>query len=134
MSVILWAILAAASESLLEQFREIEAERSRALKAADLPAIERLYAEDFVGISASGDVLHKKELVENVRRRGPQEVTFTAEELEARQVGEVVLVLGRIVGKDGAGAIVRDGRFLHVYAKREDEWKLVAATATPIAP
>jgi ketosteroid isomerase-like protein len=127
------ALLAAAAEDLLGQFREIEAERSRALKEADLPAIERLYAEDFVGISASGEVIRKQELVENVRRRGPQDLTFTAEEIEARQVGEVVLVLGRILGRDASAAVVREGRFLHVYARREDQWKLVAATATPAA-
>jgi ketosteroid isomerase-like protein len=133
MSVVLLALIAAAAEDLLGQFREIEAERSRALKEADLPAIERLYAEDFVGISASGEVIPKQELVENIRRRGPQDRTFTAEELEARQVGEVILVLGRILGRDASGAIVREGRILHVYAKREDQWKLVAATATPAA-
>jgi hypothetical protein len=68
-SSIFWILLATAtlpqssqSEDLPREFREIEAERSRALKAADLPAIERLYAEDFVGVSASGAVLRKKEL------------------------------------------------------------------------
>ena len=61
-------------------------------------------------------------------------MTFTAEELEAREVSEVVLVLGRIVGRDASGAVVRDGRFLHVYEERDGQWKLVAATATPLAP
>jgi hypothetical protein len=51
-----------------------------------------------------------------------------------RRVGDVALVLGRIVGRDEGGAVVRDGRFLHVYARREGEWKLVAAQATPVAP
>ena len=68
-----------------------------------------------------------------MRQRGPQELTFTAEELEARLVGGAALVLGRIVGKDEAGAVVRDGRFLHVYERRGGEWKLVAAQATPLA-
>ena len=70
MKAVLLALLAAASEDLLGRFREIEAERSRALKAADLPAIERLYADDFVGISATGEVIRKRELVDNIRRRG----------------------------------------------------------------
>ncbi|HJS73107.1 MAG TPA: nuclear transport factor 2 family protein [Vicinamibacteria bacterium] len=134
MNTVLLALLAAASEDLFDRFREIEAERSRALQAADLPAIERLYADDFVGISATGDVIRKRELVENIRHRGASDVTFTAEELEARQVGEVALVLGRIVGRDAGGAVVREGRFLHVYREREGQWKLVAATATPIVP
>ena len=41
MNTLLLALLAAASEELVGRFREIEAERSRALKAAALPAIER---------------------------------------------------------------------------------------------
>jgi ketosteroid isomerase-like protein len=138
----LWMVLAAAlafygSEDpakLEREFREIEAERSRALKEADIPAIERFYADDFVGVSASGQIVRKRELVENIRRRGPQELTFTAEELEARLVGDVALVLGRIVGRDASDAVVRDGRFLHVYARRDGEWKLVAAQATSVAP
>jgi ketosteroid isomerase-like protein len=134
MRVLLLALLAGTSEDLLGRFREIEAERSRALKAADLPAIERLYADDFVGISATGEVLRKRELVDNIRRRGASDVTFTADELEARRVGEVALVLGRIVGRDASGDVVREGRFLHVYRERDGQWTLVAATATPIPP
>jgi ketosteroid isomerase-like protein len=116
------------------EFRAIEEARSLALKTADVPAVDRLYADDFVGISASGEVIRKKELLENVRARGPQELTFVAEDLEVRLEGEIALVMGRIRGRDPGGRLVRDGRFLHVYARRDGEWQIVAAQATPIVP
>jgi ketosteroid isomerase-like protein len=95
-----------ASDALLREFEEIERVRSQALKVADL--------------------------IENVRARGVQDTTLAAHELEVRLVGEIALVVGRIVGTDTAGAVVREGRFLHVYRKGKQGWTLVAAQATPL--
>jgi ketosteroid isomerase-like protein len=124
-----WAL---GGDELLREFEEIERSRSHALKMADLAALDRLYDAAFVGISASGRLLRKADLIENVRTRGIQDTTFTADEIEVRIVDKIALVMGRIVGRSSAGTLVREGRFLHVYTKGEQGWKLVAAQATPI--
>ena len=121
-----------ASDELVREFEEIERRRSHALKVADLAALDRLYDGAFVGISAAGDLVRKDDLIRNVRARGSQDTTFTAHELEVRLVDGVALVVGRIVGKDTGGKVIREGRFLHVYGRSGQGWKLLAAQATPI--
>ena len=121
-----------ASDELVREFEEIERRRSHALKVADLVALDRLYDRAFVGISAGGELVRKDDLIKNVRARGGQDTTFTAHELEVRLVDGVALVVGRIVGKDTGGKVIREGRFLHVYGKSEQGWKLLAAQATPV--
>jgi ketosteroid isomerase-like protein len=128
-----WEFPAAQDQALGREFAEIERRRSEALRANDANALERLYAADFIGITAAGRRLTRDAMIANVRSRGAQTTRFVAEDLEVRRVDELVLVTGRIIGRD-AGGIVSDGRFLHMYRRHHDAWQIIAAQATPIAP
>jgi ketosteroid isomerase-like protein len=129
-----WLLVPGASgaEEGLAEFRQIERDRAEALRLGDVDAVDRLYADDFVGVSRTGQVVRKADLLGTVRRRGVNDVTFTMEELELRWVNDLAFVLGHHVGKDASGKLVREGRVLHVYAKRDGQWRVVSAQATPL--
>jgi ketosteroid isomerase-like protein len=122
----------AAEEGTLAEFRRIERDRAEALRLGDADAVDRLYADDFVGVSRTGQVVRKPELLRTVRGRGVNNVTFTMVELELRWINGLAFVLGHHVGKDASGRLVREGRVLHVYARRDGQWKVVSAQATPL--
>ena len=118
--------------ALLREFAGIERRRSDALRANDVTTLERIYARDFIGITAAGRRLTRGEMIANVKTRGPQTTEFSAEELEAKRAEGLALVTGRIVGRDTAGNVVTSGRFLHVYRREGGDWQIIAAQATPI--
>ena len=121
-----------AGEDGIAEFRRIEKDRAEALRLGDVDAVDRLYADDFVGVSRTGAVVRKAELLQTIRKRGVNDVTFTMDELEVRLLNDLAFVLGHHVGRDAGGTLVREGRVLHVYAKRDGRWRLVSAQATPI--
>jgi ketosteroid isomerase-like protein len=132
LAVCLLAPRTSAAQEGLAEFRRIEKDRAEALRLGDLDAADRLYADDFVGVSRTGQVVRKAELLQNLRARGVNDVTFTMEELEVRWINDLAFVLGHHVGRDADGKLVREGRVLHVYAKRDGRWRVVSAQATPI--
>lgn len=121
-----------AGEEDVAEFRRLETARAEALRLGDVEAVDRIYADDFVGISRTGQVVRKPELLRAVRERGVNSVTFTMKELELRWINSLAFVLGRLAGTDAEGKIVREGRILHIYAKRDGVWKVVSAQATPL--
>ena len=129
-----WALgtVGAEADEGVAEFHRIEKDRADSLRLADVEAIDLLYADDFVGISRTGQVVRKPELLRAIRERGVNDVTFAMKELEVRRIEGLAFVLGRLTGTDANGKVVREGRVLHVYAKREGRWKLVSAQATPL--
>lgn len=121
-----------ADDALVREFQAIERDRAEALRTGDAAAVDRLYADDFVGVSRTGQIVRKPELLRVIRERGVNDLTFTMRELEVRLLNDLAFVLGRLVGKDASGKVIREGRVLHVYGRRGNRWRMVSAQATPI--
>jgi ketosteroid isomerase-like protein len=132
LAMLLLSARALAQQLTLSEARALEAERAEALRLGDIASADAIYAGDFIGISRTGEVVRKPELLETLRRRGVNTLTFEMLELEVRSLDGLAFLLGRHVGRDAAGRTVREGRVLHVYAKRGDRWQIVSAQATPI--
>jgi ketosteroid isomerase-like protein len=119
-----------ASDPALE-VRRLEEQRSHAIQAGDLAFLGRIYADDFSGVTTTGQIVDKPTLLkvfQSVDRR----LTFREDELAVQVIGEVALVSGRVTGMAGDRQVAAF-RFLHVYIQRGDQWQLRTGQSTNIS-
>jgi ketosteroid isomerase-like protein len=67
-----------------------------------------------------------------VFKRTDPRVAFTTDEMSVRVFGEVGVVTARLTGRTSDGDVVSDARLVHVYTRRQGQWKFVFGQATPI--
>lgn len=119
--------------------REIEAadaERVRALQADDLAALERVYADDFIMITSTGEIRTKADQLRDIgsgRFTHPPAPTRT---LRLRVYGDVA-----VVHSENKGGLAIDGRadpvlrrVTRVYVKRDGRWLLESTHISQSTP
>src|SRR5689334_3840728 len=124
---------ATASRQMAEELRAADAARGRALRSGDTAALGRLYADDFVMITSTGQLRTKADQLRDigagaVEHRGPEDQI-----LKLTLHGDVAVVHA----ESAAGTLVTDGRpdpharrYTRVYVHRAGRWQLLA---TPIS-
>jgi ketosteroid isomerase-like protein/dienelactone hydrolase len=115
------------------QVRALEEKRQGAIRGGDRATLEALYADDFHGVTSAGFDVDKAAILRVLSRTDPS-TRFSTEELKVRAIGEAAVAEGRIVGRAGEGRVLVDFRYLHVWAKRDGAWKIVAGQSTPSPP
>lgn len=110
--------------------------RIRARASGDVRTLGRIYADDYVLITAEGDVRSKQDQIGELKSGKLHFAPLVPVERNVRLFGDVALVVSR----DPAG-IVRAGqqiggdlRMVRVYVRRAGRWQLVSAQATRVAP
>lgn len=114
-----------------QEVRGIEAARAQAIRQGDAQALERIYADDFAGVTSGGRAVTKAVLLGVLKNVDPK-IAFTTEDLKVRIFGETALASGRITGKTQAGETVSAFSYLHVYVRRAGHWQLVAGQSTDL--
>jgi ketosteroid isomerase-like protein len=121
---------APSSGDVLAEMRALEAERGAAIRSGDVAALERIYAADFEGLTATGVIVHRDQLFalfERTRANNAELIaSSTSEVLSARREGDVIVVVGRL---HFGGA---ESMYTHVFRRAGDHWELFAAAASPI--
>lgn len=119
------------SETLPEQeLKALEQARSEAIKAGDMEALDRLYADDFRGVTTTGQVVDKAALM-SVFKGVDRRLSFANEDVQARVIGKVALVSGLVTGRAG-DEVVTAFRYLHVYVQEEGRWRLSTGQSTNV--
>ena len=100
--------------------------------AADVAAVERLTADEWVGVDASGTVSTRSDLRAELTARGPAKVQATAQQLAGRQndwhvhvYGDVGTVWRLTAGDHGLPAWVTT-----VWVRRDGRWQRVLSQVT----
>src|SRR6058998_3928094 len=93
--------------------RQLDQERIQAQMGADAAALDRLYAEDFIGIGPSGTVRTKGQVVADFTSGSLRFQSITTEDVQWRVYGDTAVETGRstMVGQDGGKTVPRDNRF-----------------------
>ena len=114
------------------EIRRVEQEYVAAREHNDSTALARMLSPDYVGIASMGRVEGRSYLLArtNVTPNGETIRKMTLDSLEVHMIGpnDAVLVGRRVVTTSDTGTM----RFLHVFAKRNGRWQLVAGSVTPI--
>ena len=114
--------------SVEEAIRQIDAERIRAQIGADAAALDRIYADDFIGVGPSGTVRTKPEVISDFTSGRLKFQSITTDEVKVRVYENTAVETGlsTMVGQDNGKTVPRDTRFTRVWVRQEGRWRLVA--------
>src|SRR6476646_10247759 len=108
--------------------KQLDQERIQAQIGADAAALDRLYAEDFIGIGPSGAVRTQAQVIADFTSGSLRFQSITTDYVRWRVYGNTAVETGRstMIGQDGGKAVPRDNRFTRVWVERQGRWQLVA--------
>jgi pimeloyl-ACP methyl ester carboxylesterase/ketosteroid isomerase-like protein len=117
------------------EVRRLEHELVGAIGSGDLAAYDRLVADDYVALRATGDQT-KAQVMDSYRARRLAFRGLDVTDLDVRLLGETAIVSARTLGtrvEDGRETENRV-RYQRVWAKRERAWRAVLQMVVPLPP
>jgi ketosteroid isomerase-like protein len=114
--------------SVEQVIRQLDHERIQAQIHADRVALDRIYADDFIGIGPSGTVRTKPQVLADFTSHDLKFQSITTDDVRIRVYGNTVVETGRstMVGQDKGRVVPRDNRFTRVWVRRQGRWRIVA--------
>ena len=114
--------------SVEQAIRQLDDERIQAQIHADAAALERIYADDFIGVGPSGTVRTKPQVISDFTSGELKFQSITTDDVQVRVYGNTAVETGRstMIGQDRGKAVPRDNRFTRVWVKQQGRWRLVA--------
>ncbi len=115
--------------SIVDQtIRQLDNERIQAQIGADAVALNRIYADEFIGVGPSGTVRTKAQVISDFTSGDLKFQSITTAEVQVRSYENTAVETGlsTMVGEDKGKAVPRDTRFTRVWVKQQGQWRLVA--------
>ena len=120
---------ASKDHGVVEQaIRQLDNERIQAQIGADAGALNRIYADDFIGVGPSGTVRTKAQVISDFTSGELKFQSITTDEVQVRVYENTAVETGlsTMVGQDKGKTVPRDTRFTRVWVKQQGRWRLVA--------
>ena len=120
---------AGTQRSNIEQvIRQLDGERIQAQIGADAAALDRIYADDFIGVGPSGTVRTKKQVILDFTSGTLKFQSITTDEVQVRVYENTAVETGlsTMDGQDKGKTVPRNTRFTRVWVKHQGFWRLVA--------
>jgi ketosteroid isomerase-like protein len=116
------------TSTVVEGIRRLDQERIQAQIHADAAALDRIYADDFIGIGPSGTVRTKPQVLADFTSGNLRFQSISTEDVQVRVYGNTAVETGRSTmnGQDKGQVVPRDNRFTRVWVKKQGHWRLVA--------
>ena len=116
-------------ENDLEQVKELDEAWNRAYVERDPQALDRLLADDWVGLTSGHDVITKEVLLGGQQQASAEAViTFTRGETWV--FGDTAVTTGSTTVSAPGVAVAQ--RFTRVWAKRDGRWQAVTVQIVPL--
>ena len=114
--------------SVEQAIRQLDNERIQAQIGADAVALDRIYADDFIGVGPSGTVRTKTQVISDFTSGDLKFQSITTDDVQVRVYGDTAVETGRstMIGQDKGKTVPRDTRFTRVWVKQQGSWRLVA--------
>ena len=114
--------------SVGETIRKLDNERIQAQIHADAVALDRIDANDFIGVGPSGTVRTKLQVISDFTSGDLKFQSITTDEVKVRVYENTAVETGlsTMLGQDKGKAVPRDTRFTRVWVKQQGRWRLVA--------
>ncbi|MGA2431312.1 MAG: nuclear transport factor 2 family protein [Candidatus Acidiferrum sp.] len=123
------------SDSLSAEVLAAENARTAALVRSDVPALEKILADDLTYIHASGKVDTKTSMLEAIRSGQIHYISWQAESMHVRVLGDTAVLNGEYLVRVTDRRVQPDPFdvnifILSVYAKRSGRWQQIAWQST----
>jgi len=114
--------------SVEQAIQQLDNERIRAQIGADAVALDRIYADDFIGVGPSGTVRTKAQVISDFTSGDLKFQSIVTDEVQVRVYDNTAVETGlsTMSGQDKGKAVPRDTRFTRVWVKQDGRWRLVA--------
>lgn len=122
------------SHAVHKQIESLEMAWRQAVVDNNIPVIDHLLADDYVGITANGTIEDKAQAIAQ-RKAGTVRVTaLNLDVLKIRLYGDIAVVtsIADVQGVNGQSDISGKYRYTRVYNRRLGEWKIVSFEASRI--
>jgi ketosteroid isomerase-like protein len=108
--------------------RQLDSERIQAQIGADAVALDRIYADDFIGVGPSGTVRTKPQVLSDFTSGTLKFQSITTQDVQVRIYENTAVETGLsiMIGQDKGKTVPRDTRFTRVWVKQHGRWRLVA--------
>jgi ketosteroid isomerase-like protein len=108
--------------------RQLDSERIQAQIGADAVALDRIYADDFIGVGPSGTVRTKPQVLSDFTSGTLRFQSITTDDVQVRIYENTAVETGlsTMIGQDKGKTVPRDTRFTRVWVKQHGRWRLVA--------
>jgi hypothetical protein len=115
------------TERVVEAIRKLDNERIQAQIHADVPVLDRIYSNDFIGVGPSGTVRTKPQVVADFTSGDLKFQSIITKEVQIRVYANTAVETGlsTMIGQDKGKAVPRDNRFTRVWIRRQGRWHLV---------
>ena len=115
-------------KAVIEEIRKVDRERIQAQVTADSKALDRIYADDFIGVGPSGTVRTKKDVLADFTSGSLKFQSITTDEVQIRVYGNSAVETGlsTMKGQDAGKALPKENRFTRVWIKQGGRWRLVS--------
>jgi ketosteroid isomerase-like protein len=118
-----------------QEVRQMIEKYRAALLQRDIPALEKIWADDYVFVNASGEVVTKAQRLANVKSGATKLESINKEEniaVRVYQNSAVATSRVAIKGKYGGQSTSGQYRSTHVWVKGPEGWQLVANQLTAL--
>src|SRR5881275_1337294 len=114
--------------SVEQAIKQLDSERIQAQIGADTVALNRIYADDFIGVGPSGTVRTKPQVISDFTSGGLKFQSIITDDVQVRVYGNTAVETGRstMIGQDKNKVVPRDNRFTRVWVKQKGSWRLVS--------
>src|ERR1041385_2726358 len=113
---------------VIEEIKKVDRERIQAQVHADAVALDRIYADDFIGVGPSGTVRTKKDVLADFTSGTLKFQSITTDDVLVRVYGNAAVETGlsTMKGQDAQRVVPEENRFTRVWIKQRGQWRLVA--------
>ena len=114
--------------SVEQAIKQLDNERIQAQIGADAVALDRIYADDFIGVGPSGTVRNKAQVIADFTSGSLKFQSITTDDVQVRVYGNTAVETGlsTMTGQDKGKTVPSDTRFTRVWVKQQGRWRLVA--------
>jgi len=115
---------------VVEQIKKADRERIQAQVNADAVALDRIYADDFIGIGPSGTLRTKRDVLSDFTSGRRKFQSIPTNDVRIRVYGNAAVETGlsTMKGQDAEKVVPEENRFTRVWIKQRGRWRLVVTT------
>jgi ketosteroid isomerase-like protein len=127
-----WALPHREKSEIHKEIEALELQWQQAVVTHNVGAMDRLLADDYIGITSNGTVETKQQAVDQQRAGTVRITKLNLTDTHVRVYGDTAVVtsLADLVGTNGATDITGQYRYTRVYNRRVGQWKIVSFEAS----
>ncbi len=117
------------------QIEQLEAQWKQAMLDDDVTAMDKLLAEDYLGVTAGGDMVTKSQQLDRMRNRKLTVTRLDNSEIKFKLIGQIAIVtsLAQIDAEADGKTINGKYRYQRVYQRLPNgTWKITSFAATRV--